>query len=102
MIQKRVKGEPVQFPPWVSQDAQTLLTGLLQPDPADRIGTKLGALEVKEQAWVGEVDWNKVYRRVPQDCFPNFPPVKLGSCSASQTKLLKAAHLVIPILSHRT
>ena len=82
MIQKRVKGEPVQFPPWVSQDAQTLLVGLLQPDPADRIGTKLGALEVKEEAWVGEVDWNKVYRRVPQDCFPNFPPVKLGSCSA--------------------
>ncbi|CAE7244777.1 pkgB, partial [Symbiodinium necroappetens] len=84
MIQKRVKGEPVQFPPWVSQDAQTLLTGLLQPDPADRIGTKLGALEVKEQAWVGEVDWNKVYRRVPQDCFPNFPPVKPQSdCKAN-------------------
>eukprot|EP00434_Breviolum_minutum_P003795 symbB.v1.2.003341.t1/scaffold172.1/size290804/7 len=22
------------------------------------------------------VDWNKVYRREPQQCFPNFPPVK--------------------------
>eukprot|EP00439_Symbiodinium_sp_Y106_P072890 s277_g13.t1 len=34
MIQKRVKGDPVQFPPWVHQDAQELLSGLLQPDPA--------------------------------------------------------------------
>eukprot|EP00913_Durusdinium_trenchii_P012935 g12147.t1 len=34
MIQKRVKGEPVQFPPWVSSDAQKILSGLLQPDPA--------------------------------------------------------------------
>eukprot|EP00435_Cladocopium_sp_Y103_P026489 s2461_g6.t1 len=34
MIQKRVKGEPVQFPPWVNPDAQDILSGLLQPEPA--------------------------------------------------------------------
>ncbi|CAE7563782.1 pkgC, partial [Symbiodinium natans] len=36
MIQKRVKGEPVQFPPWVNTNAQTLLSGLLEPDPVPR------------------------------------------------------------------
>lgn len=76
MIQKRVKGEPVQFPPWVNPDAQDILSGLLQPEPADRIGSTRGAIEVKEHPWVSEVDWNKVYRREPQRCFPNFPPVK--------------------------
>ncbi|CAJ1345866.1 unnamed protein product [Effrenium voratum] len=76
MIQKRVKGEPVQFPPWVCTDAQNILSGLLQPDPNDRIGSARGAIEVKEHPWVDEVDWNKVYRREPQRCFLNFPPVK--------------------------
>jgi len=76
MIQKRVKGEPVQFPPWVNPDAQDILSGLLQPEPNDRIGSARGATEVKEHPWVSEVDWNRVYRREPQPCFPNFPPVK--------------------------
>jgi len=76
MIQKRVKGEPVQFPPWVNPDAQDILSGLLQPEPNDRIGSARGAIEVKEHPWVSEVDWNRVYRREPQPCFPNFPPVK--------------------------
>lgn len=76
MIQKRVKGEPVQFPPWVNPDAQDILWGLLQPEPNDRIGSARGAIEVKEHPWVSEVDWNRVYRREPQPCFPNFPPVK--------------------------
>mmetsp|Transcript_52770 Transcript_52770/g.94976 ORF Transcript_52770/g.94976 Transcript_52770/m.94976 type:complete len:541 (+) Transcript_52770:68-1690(+) len=75
MIQKRVKGEPVAFPPWISADAQSLLTGLLQPDPVDRLGSARGAIEVKEHPWLAEVDWNRVYRRQPQPCFPNFPPV---------------------------
>eukprot|EP00931_Biecheleriopsis_adriatica_P073753 TRINITY_DN47981_c0_g1_i1.p1 TRINITY_DN47981_c0_g1~~TRINITY_DN47981_c0_g1_i1.p1 ORF type:complete len:573 (-),score=109.49 TRINITY_DN47981_c0_g1_i1:303-1958(-) len=76
MIQKRVKGEPVAFPPWISTEAQNLLSGLLAPDPAERIGSARGAIEVKEHPWLQEVDWNKVYRRQPQRCFPNFPPVR--------------------------
>jgi len=76
MIQKRVKGEPVAYPPWISKDAQDLLSSLLSPDPADRLGSARGAIEVKEHPWLAEVDWNKVYRRQPQPCFPNFPPVK--------------------------
>jgi len=75
MIQRRVKGEQCAFPPWLSGDSQHLLKGLLAPDPVDRLGSRCGAIEVKEHPWVREVDWTRVYRRSPQPCFPNFPPV---------------------------
>jgi serine/threonine protein kinase len=76
MIQRRVKGEPCAFPPWISLDAQGVLKGLLAPDPTERLGSTRGAIEVKEHPWLHEVDWARVYRREPQPCFPNFPPVK--------------------------
>jgi len=76
MIQRRVKGEQCAFPPWISATAQDLLKGLLAPDPADRLGSQRGAIEVKEHPWLMEVDWTRVYRREPQPCFPNFPPVR--------------------------
>jgi len=76
MIKRRVKGEQCAFPPWISADAQSLLKGLLAPDPAERLGTKRGALEVKEHPWLAKVDWTRVYRREAQPCFPNFPPVR--------------------------
>lgn len=76
MIQRRVNGEPCAFPPWISPDAQNLLQGLLAPDPVERLGSRCGAMEVKEHPWVAEVDWTRVYRREPQPCFPNFPPVR--------------------------
>eukprot|EP00928_Gymnodinium_smaydae_P034812 TRINITY_DN2458_c0_g1_i2.p1 TRINITY_DN2458_c0_g1~~TRINITY_DN2458_c0_g1_i2.p1 ORF type:complete len:616 (+),score=112.04 TRINITY_DN2458_c0_g1_i2:209-1849(+) len=76
MIQKRVKGEPCAFPLGLSGGSQHLLMGLLAPDPADRLGSQHGAIEVKEHPWLAEVDWARVYRRERQPCFPNFPPVK--------------------------
>jgi serine/threonine protein kinase len=76
MIQRRVKGEPCAFPPWISGEAQKLLNGLLAPDPCERLGSTNGAMEVKDMPWLNEVDWRIVYRREPQPCFPNFPPVK--------------------------
>jgi serine/threonine protein kinase len=76
MIQRRVKGEPCSFPPWITPDAQRLLNGLLAPDPCERLASTHGAIEVKDMPWLQEVDWTRVYRREPQPCFPNFPPVK--------------------------
>jgi len=76
MIQRRVRGEPCAFPPWISHAGQDLLKGLLLPDPNERIGSQRGAIEVKEHPWLCEVDWTRVYRREEQRCFPNFPPVR--------------------------
>lgn len=75
MIQRRVKGEQCSFPHWISAEAKNLLQGLLQPDPSKRLGSNRGAIEVKEHPWLREVNWTNVYRREPQSCFPNFPPI---------------------------
>jgi len=75
MVHRRVRGERCTFPPWVSDDAESVLTGLLLADPDERLGSARGALEVKEHPWLSEVDWTRVYRQEPQHCFPNFPPV---------------------------
>lgn len=75
MIKRRVRGERCAFPLWISGNAQNLVTELLLPDPAERLGSKRGAMEVKERPWLSEVNWTRVYRREPQKCFPNFPPV---------------------------
>eukprot|EP00927_Polykrikos_kofoidii_P036944 TRINITY_DN31131_c0_g1_i1.p1 TRINITY_DN31131_c0_g1~~TRINITY_DN31131_c0_g1_i1.p1 ORF type:complete len:535 (-),score=72.11 TRINITY_DN31131_c0_g1_i1:389-1993(-) len=76
MIQRRVNGEPIPFPNWIAPGTQDLVRGLLAPDPAERLGSRVGAIEVKEHYWLAEVDWARVYRREPQVCFPNFPPVR--------------------------
>lgn len=75
MIQRRVRGERCLYPQWTSPDAQDLLSKLLMPDPVERLGSVRGAMEVKEELWLAKVDWTRVYRREPQSCFPNFPPV---------------------------
>lgn len=76
MIAKRCRGEPCKFPSWMSPGASDILTGLLAPDPAERLGSRSGAIEIKEHPWLSEVDWTRVYRREPQPVFPNFPPVQ--------------------------
>lgn len=76
MIQRRIKGEQCAYPAWIMHKAQHLLSGLLAPEPAGRLGSSRGAIEVKEHPWLEEVDWVRVYRREPQPCFPNFPPVR--------------------------
>lgn len=75
MLQRRVRGEPCTFPGFVPEDVQSLILGLLATNPEDRLGSRGGAVEVKDHPWVADVDWTLVYRREPQPCFPNFPPV---------------------------
>merc|ERR1712187_720374 len=79
MIERRVKGEPCAFPPWITPDAQDLIQRLLAPKPDNRLGARSGAIEVKDHPWVAAVDWTRVYRREPQACFPHFPPIRPSS-----------------------
>jgi len=96
MIERRVKGEPCAFPPWVDPDAQDLIQGLLAPQPEARIGSVHGAMEVKECEWLKPVDWTLVYRREPQPCFPQFPPIlpsaEVASNFASEFTAQPAPH----------
>merc|ERR1719460_3061091 len=83
MIARRCRGEPCAFPAWISPGARDILAGLLAADPAERLGSRGGALDIKEHAWPAEVDWTRVYRREPQPAFPVFPPVRPSSDAAA-------------------
>ncbi|MPC25833.1 Serine/threonine-protein kinase Sgk1 [Portunus trituberculatus] len=71
-----ILNKPLKLKPSATQKARTLLQGLLQKEPNDRLGS--GARdgeEVKEQEFFRTVDWDQVARRaVP----PPFVPVVSG------------------------
>lgn len=75
MCARRAKGEAFEAPANCSPTATQLCERLLEADPAERLGTKGQAMEVKEHKWFEEVDFRKVYRKEPQRVFPNFPPI---------------------------
>lgn len=63
MYHKIVK-DPLTFPPDMDREAKSLITGLLQRDPARRLGTN-GASEIKAHPFFHQIDWkfllNKKY-----------------------------------------
>jgi len=75
MCARRAKGEAFEVPKHLSPAASDLCQRLLEADPAERLGTKNSAMEVKEHRWFEQVDFHKVYRKEPQRIFPNFPPI---------------------------
>ncbi|XP_032290509.1 microtubule-associated serine/threonine-protein kinase 3 isoform X2 [Drosophila virilis] len=54
----------------VQSEAKDIITQLLQQNPRDRLGTQVGALEVKEHVYFQGMDWNSLLRQkaefVPQ------------------------------------
>jgi len=76
MCARRARGEAFKVPPNCSQEVVSLLEGLLESDPAKRLGTEGSALEVKEHPWFAHVDFHKVYRKEKQAAFLNFPPIE--------------------------
>lgn len=50
------------FPAYMSPEAKACLTGLLEREPADRLGTK-GAEEIKSQAFFADIDWVALYEK---------------------------------------
>lgn len=71
-----ILNKPLKLKPSATQRARTLLQGLLQKDPRDRLGAGVrDGEEVKEQEFFRSVDWDLVARRaVP----PPFVPVVSG------------------------
>lgn len=69
MYQKILSGE-LRFPNYISEDAKSLLDGLLTRDPAMRLGTK-GGDEVKAHPWFGDIEWDRLIRK---EIEPPFKP----------------------------
>lgn len=69
MYTKILSGE-LRFPPYISDNAKSLLEGLLTRDPEKRLGSNGGA-EVKNHVWFADIDWDKLVRK---EIEPPFKP----------------------------
>jgi len=71
MYQKILSGE-LRFPSYISEDAQSLLEGLLTRDPEQRLGSAdKSASDIKGHAFFKTLDWNKLYKK---EISPPFKP----------------------------
>lgn len=69
MYTKILSGE-LKFPAYISDNAKSLLEGLLTRDPEKRLGAN-GGTEVKHHPWFGDIDWDKLVRK---EIDPPFKP----------------------------
>ncbi|KAK2950114.1 putative Ribosomal protein S6 kinase alpha-6 [Blattamonas nauphoetae] len=53
------------LPEDVSDDARSLIRGLLEKNPENRLGTKHGVSEIKNHPYFADVDWDNVYHTEP-------------------------------------
>ncbi|EER00967.1 serine/threonine protein kinase, putative [Perkinsus marinus ATCC 50983] len=63
MFARRVTGESLSYPPWVSAAARDMCDRLLEADPKIRLGSKKGAREIKDHPWVRDMEWEKLFRK---------------------------------------
>ncbi|GAA5915345.1 hypothetical protein JCM5296_000050 [Sporobolomyces johnsonii] len=85
--------EPLTFPPTITGSARHLLQGLLQKDPADRLGSQgSGADEIRRHLFFYGLDWRKLERR------EYVPPFRPSVESAVDTSNVDAEFLDEPAL----
>lgn len=84
-LQQRIINEKVKLPPMMTTEAHSLLKGLLQKDPAKRLGSGPGgADEVKTHKWFQPINWKKLEARELQPKFK--PDVNGKECTANFDK----------------
>lgn len=67
---QKILTDVLKFPEDMSPDARTLLAGLLNRDPALRLGAN-GAAEIKSHPFFASIDWKKLLAKQIQ---PPFKP----------------------------
>ena len=68
---QRILSDPLVFPPDMPHDAKSVMTGLLQRNPARRLGAG-GAEEIKKHPFFAKhIDWNRLIAKKIQ---PPFKP----------------------------
>lgn len=74
----KILNAPLRFPAYMSPEAKSLLTGLLQRKVEDRLGSGQGdAADLKKHDFFADLDWDKVYAK---KIVPEFkPPNRMGS-----------------------
>jgi len=66
----KILGGELRFPSYISDNAKSLLEGLLTRDPEKRLGSN-GGQEVKNHVWFSDIDWDKLVRK---EIEPPFKP----------------------------
>jgi len=79
MYTKILSGE-LKFPTYISENAKSLLEGLLTRDPEKRLGSN-GGQDIKVHPWFAEIDWEKLIRK---EIEPPFKPKVQGIEDISQ------------------
>lgn len=79
MYTKILSGE-LRFPSYISDNAKSLLEGLLTRDPEKRLGSN-GGTDVKHHPWFGDIDWDKLVRK---EIDPPFKPKVRSADDTSQ------------------
>ncbi|XP_065876708.1 serine/threonine-protein kinase AtPK2/AtPK19-like [Euphorbia lathyris] len=81
-LQERIIKEKVKLPPRLTSEAHSLLRGLLQKEPARRLGSGPdGGDEVKSHKWFRSINWKKLEERGLQPKFT--PDVNGKDCTAN-------------------
>ncbi|KAK7204957.1 kinase-like domain-containing protein [Myxozyma melibiosi] len=75
---RKILQDPLRFPDDMDKDAKSLLTGLLNRDPKQRLGAN-GPAEIKNHKFFVEIDWKKLLGKK----YP--PPFKPSVASATDT-----------------
>ncbi len=78
----KIRRADINFPHYLSKDAQSLLQGLLERDPTRRLGTGPDdAAEIKRHAFFKSINWDDLYQgKLPPPWKPSFT----GSLDTSQ------------------
>lgn len=59
---RKIMHEPLRFPDDMDREARSLLTGLLERDPAKRLGVN-GAAEIKAHPFFAQIDWKRLMNK---------------------------------------
>ncbi|CAI5489245.1 unnamed protein product [Closterium sp. Naga37s-1] len=86
-LQQRIVKEKVKLPQYLTSEAHSLLRGLLQKDPAKRLGSgPRGVEEIRGHKWFRGVHWGRLEAR---EVVPLFRPTVTGGkrCTANFDKM---------------
>ncbi|GJQ12782.1 hypothetical protein GpartN1_g4573.t1 [Galdieria partita] len=65
---RRIQRLPITFPDGLSPEARSLILGLLERDPTERLGCgPEGISEVKQHPFFKDIDWNEILKCAPHE-----------------------------------
>lgn len=70
---KQIAQMPLKIPPFVSQNAKSMLESLLCKNPTERLGSRFGIEEIKAHPWCAKIKWDKLLsHKILPPFRPNF------------------------------